>query len=291
MFTRKDLFRGEKPVQSGGETRIDGHLHQDLGNLLPGQADIQPRLDMHFQLRRGGAHRRQRGNRGDLAVAQVQPVARIDIAKGKFQQIGGEIWAISASASITACPASPSIRANWRWPRSYLVSLCMICPFVIVAGNLAVQNGKGGLQFRDLRDDQIAALAQNRGALRPGLRPLLAQPCIMQHVLYRHARRFHMANEGDPDQRIRPVIAMPGRVAKGGRHQADPFVIADRMRAAPTAPGQFGNLHGNLPCQTPARLAVRARSKSSDPLRIIGLTFGKYEILVFQGVPDIRVIR
>ena len=47
--------------------------------------------DMHFELRRGVTHGGQRGDGGDFPAAQVQPRARINIAKRELKQIAGEV--------------------------------------------------------------------------------------------------------------------------------------------------------------------------------------------------------
>lgn len=48
---RKHVLRGEKAVESGRETGVDGHLHQNLDDFLAGQSDVQAGLDMHLELR------------------------------------------------------------------------------------------------------------------------------------------------------------------------------------------------------------------------------------------------
>ena len=87
----KHFLGGEKPVERGREAGIDGHLHDDLGDFIMRQADIEARLDMHFQLRGGIAHGCQRGNGGDFARPQIKPGTAIDVAERKFEHIAGKV--------------------------------------------------------------------------------------------------------------------------------------------------------------------------------------------------------
>lgn len=68
----KDLLCGEETIQRRREAGVDGHLHEDFGDLVARQSDIQCRLDMHLELRRRRAHGCKRCDRGNLAVAQRQ---------------------------------------------------------------------------------------------------------------------------------------------------------------------------------------------------------------------------
>lgn len=46
---------------------------------------------MHLELRRRRTHRRQRCYRGDLPRPQVKPGAAVDVAEGKFQEVGRKV--------------------------------------------------------------------------------------------------------------------------------------------------------------------------------------------------------
>ncbi len=88
---REDLLCRKKPVEGGREPGIDRHLHQDFGDFVARQADIETCLYMHLQLRGGIAHGGERGDGRDLTGAQIKTGAAVDIAEGKFEQIGGEV--------------------------------------------------------------------------------------------------------------------------------------------------------------------------------------------------------
>ena len=52
------LFCGKKPIERRRKTRINRHLHEDFGDFLLRQSNVQRRLNMYLQLRGGSAHRR-----------------------------------------------------------------------------------------------------------------------------------------------------------------------------------------------------------------------------------------
>ena len=83
----KDLLGREEPVEGCREAGVDGHLHEDFGDLVARQSDIQCRFYMHLELRRGCAHGCKRCDGGNLAVAQRQAGARIDISERKFEEV------------------------------------------------------------------------------------------------------------------------------------------------------------------------------------------------------------
>src|SRR5690606_14824589 len=82
-------------VHGRGETRVDGHLQDDfddLGRLAP---DIERAVDVDLELWRGGAHRGERGYRGELAGPQVQPGSRHHVPVGEgddpLREVGGDV--------------------------------------------------------------------------------------------------------------------------------------------------------------------------------------------------------
>ena len=87
-----EYFLGcEQAVERGREAGIDRHLHDDLGDLVAAQADVQASLDVNLELRAGIAERGQRGNGRDLAGPQIEAGAGIDIAEGELDYIAREI--------------------------------------------------------------------------------------------------------------------------------------------------------------------------------------------------------
>ena len=83
----KYLLGCKEPVEGRREAGVDGHLHEDFGDLVARQSDIQCRFYMHLELRRGCAHGCKRCDGGNLAVAQRQAGARIDISEREFEEI------------------------------------------------------------------------------------------------------------------------------------------------------------------------------------------------------------
>lgn len=52
---------------------------------------MDPRRNVHLQLRCRVAQRRERGNGGDLALTQRQPRAAIDVAKAELDDVAAEV--------------------------------------------------------------------------------------------------------------------------------------------------------------------------------------------------------
>ncbi len=66
------LFGRKQPVQRRGESGIDCHLYDDFDDLLPGAADVERPVNVHFQLGDRIAERRERGDNGDLAGLEIE---------------------------------------------------------------------------------------------------------------------------------------------------------------------------------------------------------------------------
>jgi hypothetical protein len=50
---RKNFFCCEQSIQGSGKASIDRHVHQHFDDFFTGQPNIQPRLNMDLELRRG----------------------------------------------------------------------------------------------------------------------------------------------------------------------------------------------------------------------------------------------
>ena len=87
----KHVLGGGQPVKSGRKTSIDGHLHQDLDDLFAFETDIQSRFDMDLELWDGISHGGERCDAGNFSRAKIETRAAVDIAEGKFKEVGGKI--------------------------------------------------------------------------------------------------------------------------------------------------------------------------------------------------------
>lgn len=88
---REHLFGSEQAIECRRKACVDGHLHNDLGNFFARETNIKARLDVDLELRGRIAHRCQSRDGGDLAGAQVEAGAAVDVAEGELEQVGREI--------------------------------------------------------------------------------------------------------------------------------------------------------------------------------------------------------
>src|SRR5215475_13233518 len=116
---------------------------------------------------------------------------------------------MSARAAMTLWPASPSISASARLPRSSRLSptfgdWCVIVlhPLFLagISGNLGVEDEKAGLQFGHMRTDTLTVLFEQRAALRFRVDGALPQGRVTQHFPNRHPGRFETIEKFYPDQ-------------------------------------------------------------------------------------------
>src|SRR5690606_5142118 len=116
---------------------------------------------------------------------------------------------MSPRAAMTLWPASPSISASARLPRSSRLSpafgdCCVIFFHPLfhagISGNLGVEDEKAGLQFGHMGADTLAVLFKQRTALRFRANAALPQGRVAQHFPNRHPGRFEAVEKFYPDQ-------------------------------------------------------------------------------------------
>src|SRR5262245_28978220 len=162
---------------------------------------------------------------------------------------------MSPSAATTLWPASPSISASARRPRSNRLSppfgkCCIIILHPLfrfgITADLGVEDEKTGIQLVDVGTHAFTVPLQQRAPLGLGAAASIPEFRVKQHVPDRHTSRLQSAEKLDPHKDRGVVVASAGSISVGVRQQSDPLVVADRMGSQSGTLREFADLHACL---------------------------------------------
>jgi hypothetical protein len=85
------FFCGEQAVQCSWKAGINGHLHDDLNDLIAAQAYIQASLYVDLELGCGVAEGGESGDGRHLSATEVETLTRIDVAEWELNQVAAEL--------------------------------------------------------------------------------------------------------------------------------------------------------------------------------------------------------
>ena len=203
-----------------------------------------------------------------ISRSRRQDRGAIDVAKGKFQQVGGGNPGRCQPARRSP-PARPPNRGQWRLPfKSCFLSLSVPFREARIGSDLGVQNGSVACnpEYARVRPDRggragsLRALGRSRVPGRADAR----RPSISRIGI---PKRLHMADECD---QIRALSSSRWPASsRGARHQTDPLVMW-RVGALAARKKPDGDPHASPDISNYQATGFRVRRRRTDSERAAG---------------------